>query len=53
MKGIKKMTNPLRMDMKKGVVELEDGDELTDEEIFQDDKSDEKQQQNSNSKFHR
>ena len=52
MKGIKKMTNPLRMDMKKGVVELEDGDELTDEKIFQDDKSDEKQQ-NSNSKFHR
>jgi hypothetical protein len=35
------MANPLRMDMKKGVVDLENED-LTDEEIFQDDKSDEK-----------
>ncbi len=32
------MTNPLRMDMKKGVVELEDANEF-DEELFEDDKS--------------
>jgi hypothetical protein len=32
------MANPLRMDMMKGVVELEDAN-LSDEEIFEDDKS--------------
>ena len=47
------MTNPLRMDMKKGVVELENADE-TDEEIFQDDKSDERSVGfQANSKYHR
>ncbi len=49
------MANPLRMDMKKGVVELEDG-EQTDEELFQDDKSDEKSvtgQNQGNSKYTR
>ncbi len=32
------MPNPLRMDMKKGVVELEDANE-SGEELFEDDKS--------------
>lgn len=37
--GNRKMTNPLRMDMKKGAVELEHPNE-SDEEIFEDDQSD-------------